>query len=381
MILKRGYKMVSETYKILKTVVPNLEFKGLENRFEGKPREIAVKILQFSSLSLEPIIIDDPLQKVVVRFNSLLDLKDGLLITTKKLYKMYGEFFQDKILILSDGEMVKSKSYLFKVYDFLLENNASNVKIFGGGSLTDLASFAASTFKRGIEFCLYPTTLLAQIDACIGGKSAINYSGVKNLIGTINFAKEVVVDPTILISLNNIQYLNGLVEALKISIITGNMNIFDDLSLIKQRRLEVLTNLIVQSIRAKLKIVNEDVNDKGIRRVLNFGHTFGHIFEIQTRFGHGLSVLWGMQKESLFLYELGLIDKNFYERLLDLFYKLKDPQFFSLKLANFDERSLLNDKKAVDGFVYMPVIKDFGIFEIKKFNSKIIKNFIAKELC
>ncbi len=379
------------SFKILKIInraFPDLDFKFKDyQRFDFKdPKVIAAHLLLHQNLPFMGVEVNNPIQNVKIVFSdSDYNLKEGLVITTKKLYKLYGDILSKNILILPDGEKIKDKKHLFKVYDFLFEKNAtkkSEIKVFGGGSLTDLVSFACSTFKRGVPFELYPTTFLAQVDAAIGGKNAINYNGVKNIIGCVNIPDKTYINPLLLLSLPSKEYFNGLVEALKISIITGkNLDLFvNHMYLLKNKNMSLLKNLIYNCASSKLKIVSRDLYDTKIRHVLNFGHTFGHIFEAITKYSHGYSVLWGMEKETQFLYELQMIDKEFYLNLLNIFHSMTKKEFFSLKLDNSYKTYLFSDKKASFNLIEMPVIKDFGNFSIEKISLSEVIDFFKREL-
>jgi shikimate kinase/3-dehydroquinate synthase len=266
-----------------------------------------------------------------------------------------------------------------------LENNVTKstlVKIFGGGALTDLASFASSTFKRGIPYELYPTSLLSQIDASIGGKTAIDYRGIKNLIGTFSVPEHIYIDPLLLITLPYEEYVNGLSEALKISMLTGeSLDLFKEID--NFNNIMFFKNLILSSVRSKLKIVSMDPYDSGLRMSLNFGHTFGHVFESVTGYSHGISVLWGMEKELHFLLKLGLIDKHFFtiaREYLSILENFTGENLFDCKLPNTALSFLTDDKKSSGNFIRMPVLRNFGDFSIETFPLKEVKEYFLKEI-
>lgn len=170
----------------------------------------------------------------------------------------------------------------------------------GGGMVTDLGGFAASTFKRGITFVNIPTTLLAMVDASVGGKTGINFNGLKNEIGVFNDAHSVIIDSVYLQTLDMQNIRSGYAEMLKHSLITDNemwaSHMIYDLG---SKDFATLLPMIEQSIRVKERIVTEDPHENGIRKALNLGHTFGHAFEsLSIRKGkpilHGYAVAYGL---------------------------------------------------------------------------------------
>ncbi len=375
------------TEKLLSDILPGHSFPNKSSlKFFDSDSKAAVAKFLMTQYTSEYDIKLEVFQSIVFSFGvTAKRLREGLVITTKNLYDIYGEFISDNVLVLSDGESSKSSKELFLIYDFLLENNvtkSTTVKIFGGGALTDLASFASSTFKRGIPYELYPTSLLSQIDASIGGKTAIDYKGVKNLIGTFSIPVCVYIDPFLLITLPREEYINGLSEALKISMLTGeSLDLFEGLDDFKD--IMFFKNLILSSVRSKLKIVSIDPYDSNLRMSLNFGHTFGHVFESVTGSSHGISVLWGMEKELYFFLQLGLIDKYFFivaKRYLSILENFTGKNLFDYKLSNTALDFLISDKKSSGDFIKMPVLRDFGDFSIKNFSVKEIKDYFFREI-
>ena len=163
----------------------------------------------------------------------------------------------------------------------------------GGGIVCDLTGFVASTYKRGIDFINIPTTSLAMIDASVGGKTAINFNGVKNVIGTFYDAKAVIIDSTVLETLPKRHLYNGLVEALKMGLCLDRelYKIF-----LKNDYLNKIDIIIEKSVSSKLKIVEKDPKENNLRKVLNFGHTIGHAIEAANldKIYHGEAVGIGM---------------------------------------------------------------------------------------
>lgn len=207
------------------------------------------------------------------------------------------------ILAMPQGEQEKSLQSIEKIWDFLLQHQATRDAVvinIGGGVVTDMGGFAAATYKRGIRFINIPTTLLAMVDASCGGKTGFNYHGLKNSIGTFSQPLQTLVYPPFLATLPAAEWLSGYAEMLKHALIADceewhrllryDLNTHD---------IGALTPLLEISIGIKQHIVAADPQEHGIRRTLNFGHTIGHAIEAlyaqQRRpIHHGYCVLWGM---------------------------------------------------------------------------------------
>ena len=218
------------------------------------------------------------------------------------------------IFRLHVSEESKNLDFIGQIWDFFFANELTRkglVIAIGGGVLTDMAGFAASTYKRGVDYINIPTTLLAMVDASTGGKTGINYHGIKNSIGAFHQPIETIICPQWLQTLPAQQFLSGFGEMLKMGLI-----IKDERLKVKGDRLwakllqydlekmdiETLTPLINTCVRAKEEIVAADPNEEGLRKVLNFGHTFGHALEELSLTGeanilHGYAVVYGLIAE------------------------------------------------------------------------------------
>lgn len=222
----------------------------------------------------------------------------GLVIADEKVVKLYPDlFFTDAslpTLYLRAGERQKSWNQCLKVYDFLAEHQASRediIHVFGGGTACDLAAFAISTFKRGCRLYLYPTTLLAMVDAAIGGKTGINYLGFKNYIGSFYPAERIFIYPPFLQSLATAELRQGYAEMLKCSMLNEDL-LLPELDRIFPPR----DQLILDYARYKMGICAQDPYDNNQRQLLNFGHTFGHALESFSNYKikHGDAIVLGM---------------------------------------------------------------------------------------
>ena len=223
-------------------------------------------------------------------------------------------------LKLESGEKNKTFNNVLKIWDFLNNHNVKSsdlLFILGGGMLTDLAGFAASTYRRGVEFVYLPTTLLAMADASIGGKTGFNYQFLKNNIGTFTLPKAVFLDTTFLKTLPKKEIDSGIAEAYKHSII-GDINLWNYL---KENTKELDFEYIVKSSKnLKLEIVNQDPYEKNIRKKLNFGHTVGHAIEsylLDTNSPnlHGFAIAKGMIIESFIAKKENLLSENYFTEI------------------------------------------------------------------
>ena len=206
-------------------------------------------------------------------------------------------------ILVPDGERYKQLQTVVRIYDALVRANAdraSTLVTFGGGVIGDMAGFAAATYLRGIALVHVPTTLLAQVDSAIGGKVGVNHALGKNLIGAFYQPHAVVVDPSVLATLQRREFRAGLYEVIKYGV-TFSAALFDrvthDRTAIFAREPAALTPVIAESCRIKASVVSADEREAGPRRMLNFGHTAGHAIEAVTkyrRYRHGEAVAYGM---------------------------------------------------------------------------------------
>lgn len=236
-----------------------------------------------------------------------------LVVTNDKVNSLCGEKFissRSEILVLPDGEIYKNMEVLNKIIDKALEiklERKDAIIALGGGVIGDMAGFAASIYQRGIDFIQVPTTLLAQVDSSVGGKVAVNHVLGKNMIGSFYQPKLVLADTNTLNTLDERQFKTGLAEVLKYAFIEKtcgcdtDYNLFDFLlsnkSEIMNKNHLVLKQLIRICCELKSNVVNQDEKEKGLRAILNFGHTYAHAIEKLTnydKYTHGEAVSVGM---------------------------------------------------------------------------------------
>ena len=217
------------------------------------------------------------------------------------------------VLEIPDGEACKSTDYLIKIWNALHQlkfSRKDTLVAMGGGTVTDIAGFAASTYLRGINLITIPTTLLAQVDAAIGGKTGVNFHSGKNLIGNYYFAKAVIVDTETLSTLPRTQFISGLAEVIKYALLEKTIANESEYSMGPKPLLSVLENsiadlawdndllpgILIASIKMKFAVVAKDPQENGLRRCLNLGHTLGHALESISNFtlSHGEAVAIGI---------------------------------------------------------------------------------------
>jgi 3-dehydroquinate synthase len=210
---------------------------------------------------------------------------------------------EEEPILLPDGERHKNVTTVMRIYDALIRATADRATCLiavGGGVVGDVAGFAAATFLRGIPVVQVPTTLLAQVDSAIGGKTGVNHPLGKNLIGSYHQPLAVLIDPLLLGSLPRREFRAGLYEVIKYGIIASRPlfdRIIQDLPKLFAREATSLVPVIAESCRIKADVVGKDERESGPRRALNFGHTAGHALEAVTkyrRFRHGEAVAYGM---------------------------------------------------------------------------------------
>ena len=272
-----------------------------------------------------------------------------------------------------EGEQAKSLEVLRDIWDRLLEagcDRTSTVVAVGGGAGGDVAGFAAATYMRGVNFVQVPTTLLAQVDASIGGKTAIDHPRAKNLIGAFHQPRLVVVDPAALTTLSEREFRSGLAEIIKHGIVLDGeyfAGLERDLPALLRRDLPVLERVVAGSCRIKASVVERDEREAELRHVLNYGHTIGHAIEAATGFGrftHGEAVSLGIVAEARLAEALGLAKPSTTSRQIDLLAAAGLP----VAGLDADPAAILDamgrDKKARDGRVPFVLAPEIGQFRL-----------------
>ena len=266
-----------------------------------------------------------------------------------------------RIVTIEQGEQSKCfdcAQLLFKqMLDFGMDRKDCVVAV-GGGVVGDLSGFVASTYMRGIDFYNIPTTLLAQVDSSVGGKTAIDFNGVKNVIGSFYQPKGVLIDTSVLKTLPERLVVNGLYESIKMAM-TCDLQLFEKfekLSFVQIK--EQMAEIITQSLDIKRNVVEQDEKESGLRRVLNFGHTLGHAIESQNvgKLYHGECVALGM---------LAICSGEIRERLQKVLEKLGTPTDFAFD-SNKAIELIKKDKKMDSNYINVVRVDKIGQFVIEK---------------
>jgi len=271
-------------------------------------------------------------------------------------------------VVMGDGERHKTMRTVEELSGRLVKAGAdrgSMIVAFGGGVVGDVAGFLASIYMRGVDVVQVPTTLVAQLDSSIGGKTGVNLPAGKNLLGTFHQPRAVLVDPGLLSTLPERQYRSGLCEALKCGVIR-NRDIFEFMEqkrdAILQRDATALEWLITECIRVKAEVVAADEREAGLRRILNFGHTIGHALEAETaykHFLHGEAVAWGMIAASMIAAAMEKTDSVSAQRVISAVLAYGPLPRVSTRSRNVLRR-LKADKKTVNGVVHFVLPTEIG---------------------
>jgi 3-dehydroquinate synthase len=280
--------------------------------------------------------------------------------------------FGVQLIEMPDGERHKNLSTVETLADALSAKGAdrsSAVVAVGGGVVGDVAALAASLYMRGIDVVQVPTTVLAQVDASIGGKTGVNLRAGKNLIGTYHQPRIVLIDPDVLSSLPDREFRAGLYEALKCGII-AKPELFlrmEDISVRDLRRdPEALQWIIAESVKLKASVVSADEREHGLRRILNFGHTIGHALEAETaykHFLHGEAVAWGMIAATQIAAANGKLDRISERRIVEAVLKLGALPSVEVNAKSILRR-LQTDKKTRQGTVHFVLPREIGKVDI-----------------
>lgn len=274
------------------------------------------------------------------------------------------------ILTIRHGEASKCPERYLEILKFMLAcgfDRHDCVVAVGGGVVGDLAGFAAATYMRGIDLYNIPTTLLSQVDSSVGGKTAIDFLGYKNVVGAFWQPKGVIVDPDVLESLDARQFACGMSEIIKM-FATSDGKMFGRLE--DKTQCIPVEEIITAALRIKMNVVEQDEREAGLRRVLNFGHTIGHAIESISAdepypLLHGECVALGM---------LAITEGEVRRRLMHLLHRYDLPTAFRCDESRFRE-VLLHDKKAQSGDITVVLVDEIGSFSLK---TETVDSIIAR---
>jgi 3-dehydroquinate synthase len=281
-----------------------------------------------------------------------------------------GAGFEVTPMLVPDGEEHKNLNSLAAIYDRLISERferKSSLVALGGGVIGDIAGFAAATYLRGVPYVQVPTTLLAQVDSSVGGKTAVNHKEGKNLIGAFYQPKLVLIDVAVLQTLPLRELIAGLAEVIKYGVIEdpGLFEVLErNVKKLVERNRELLVEVIAKSCAIKARVVEADEREEDYRAVLNFGHTIGHALEAVTEYKqllHGEAVGVGMAKAARLSMRQGLLDRPSYDRIVQLIERAGLPTEIP---ENVSVQSLIQsievDKKAAGGKIKFIMCEGIG---------------------
>ncbi|GAH26740.1 unnamed protein product [marine sediment metagenome] len=320
-------------------------------------------------------------KKIIIVTNSLVNCLYGvkLLSSLKR-----GGFNPNLIGLIEvpDGEKYKSLSMAKHLYDELLKRKADRITTLialGGGVIGDLTGFVAATYMRGVPLVHIPTTLLAQVDSSIGGKVAVDHPLAKNIIGNFYQPKAVYTDPEVLQTLSDKDIKNGIVEAIKIAVIKSPVFfkwLEKNINQLLKKRKDLLYKLVKEAVSLKADIVLKDPREKGLRKILNFGHNVGHALEVEAEYqdlSHGKAVALGMLIETKIARNRGICSQDFEEQIKQIlsfppsslsFPRKRESKSIFKYIKNIDHNqlweTLILDKKNSQGKITFILPKALG---------------------
>ncbi len=287
------------------------------------------------------------------------------------------------------GERHKTIEQVERIYDILIRRRferSSTLIALGGGVVGDMTGFVAATYLRGIPYIQCPTTVVAQVDASIGGKTGVDHKSGKNLIGAFYQPKMVYIDPETLRTLPEREFVAGLAEVVKYGVITDS-DFFSYLegnaALILARDPRALLYCIRKSAEMKAHVVASDERESGLRRILNYGHTFGHAIETLTdyrRYQHGEAVSIGMVAAARLSHALGLLSKEGVERQGALLKRLGLPTTLPNLTLNSILGAMRQDKKVKSGEIFFVLPEKIGSVRIEQIGQHVLRRFLKTVL-
>lgn len=290
----------------------------------------------------------------------------SIIITDENVLRLYGnQFPKGEIISIGLGEKIKTLETVRDIYERLIQLSADRSTFLlgiGGGIVCDISGFAASTFMRGVSFGFVATTLLAQVDASVGGKNGVNLHGYKNMIGVFNQPDFVICDPDLLHTLPEREIRCGLAEIIKHAAI-ADPELFALLECQSGKALaldrEIIMRLVFDSVVVKSKVVNQDETEKGRRRILNFGHTFGHAVEKIMGLPHGEAIAFGMTVAAAISVQKELLSAPTAQRLNRLIKAYHLPTRLSMDHGQI-LAAMQKDKKRTGETIHFVLLEDIG---------------------
>lgn len=358
-------------------------------------RKIVIKIKGSENLTY-PIFIGENIVENLGKLINFSKYFKVVLITDKHiekfLLKQMPQFLpqNSEVIVLPVGERSKTIDTVEEIWRELLDLHCDRKTLvvnMGGGVITDMAGFAASTFMRGLDFINIPTTLLSQVDASVGGKTGVNFLEVKNLIGTFNQPKAVIIDVALLQTLPERDFIAGFGEVIKIGAI-ADKKLFDFVTSKKPKKFsqKELLSIVEKAIKIKAQIVEKDEKETSLRKLLNFGHTIGHAIEILSQTTnnpllHGEAIAIGMVAEAQIAIEKNLLKQNAFDLLIEKILFAGLP----IKAIDLKTNTILDkmqtDKKNERKIIKFTLLKNIGHGIInQEASDSIIKTAVGKIL-
>lgn len=326
------------------------------------------------------------------RLSYLTGGQKNIVLVDENVYRIHGallkRYFRDEeFFVVESGEKNKELMMVATILKEMLERGltrASRLFAVGGGVIGDMGGLIASLYMRGISYVQIPTTLLAQVDSAVGGKTAVNLGGIKNVVGTFYQPCEVLVSPIFLDFLPAREIKCGLGEIIKYAAL--NADIFDavEKNMDMLNDIGFLSSLTEACICHKARIVERDERENDVRKSLNLGHTTGHAIELSCKLSHGESVLYGMLAETKIAMEIGVCHKEYGEKLLAIISRALETQPQSvLKISNIGklaEKAKSDKKNTDDGDINLVVACRKGAFDRISLPFYDYENYLQKFL-
>ena len=364
-----------------------------------KTKEITVKITEDKEYKI--CIEKGILNNLGEHLSKVIENKRVIIITNSLVNSLYGakllsalrkDGFNSDLIEVPDGEKYKTLSTAKYLYDELLKRKAdrtTTLMALGGGVIGDLTGYVAATYMRGLPLVHIPTTLLAQVDSSIGGKVAVDHPLAKNIIGSFYQPKAVYTDPEVLQTLSDKDIKNGMIEAIKIAVIKSPVFfgwLEKNIKQLLKKDNNLLYEVVKEAVTLKADIVLKDPRESGLRKILNFGHSIGHVLEVEAGYqdlNHGEAVALGMLIETKIACNRGICSEEFEEKIKRIlssppsslsFPRKRESIFKHIKNLNYNQfwETLTLDKKNSQGKVIFILPEAIG-------KVSLIKDITKKE--
>lgn len=311
--------------------------------------------------------------------NKIKDKDSMFIITDNKVHSIYKDIIERfkeqynvKEYCFKEGEENKNINTVQGIYSFLIEHNANRNSLLialGGGVVGDIVGFVASTYMRGIRYINIPTTLLSQVDSSVGGKVGYNYNGLKNIIGNFHHPEFVYISTNFLKTLEEKEFKGGLGEVVKYALIKDSalLNFLNEnYKGILEKETDKMIHIIKSCLKIKSEIIKNDLNDTGIRNILNFGHTVGHAIEINSggKLTHGEAVALGMLTSIKLSENICDLRKDLYRNIVNLYGKLGLPTKYKVDNYTLFMYAINHDKKN-DEKIRFVLLEDLNEAKVK----------------